>query len=73
MNKCDIRRMNELADDRRVLFEQFERDNVPVVEMSTLTKEGLIDLRNMVSFHTFRKFNNISLIIGMRSFVGSTR
>ncbi|XP_041372056.1 nucleolar GTP-binding protein 1-like [Gigantopelta aegis] len=46
VNKVDIVRLNELPPEKKKLFEDFDRDVTPVLEMSTLTDEGVMAIRN---------------------------
>jgi nucleolar GTP-binding protein len=46
LNKVDIVRRADLPDEKRALLDKFEQDGVPMVEMSTITQEGVMDLRN---------------------------
>lgn len=49
MNKCDVRRANGLSIERQKLFEKMRDENIVTFEMSTVTKEGLIDVRDAVN------------------------
>ena len=49
LNKVDIVRRADLPDEKRALLDKFEQDGVHMVEMSTITQEGVMDLRNEVS------------------------
>jgi nucleolar GTP-binding protein len=46
LNKVDIMRRSELTADKNELLVKLEKDNVPVVEISTVTQEGIVDLRD---------------------------
>ena len=45
LNKVDIVSPEELREDGRELLAQFERDGVPVMPMSTITEEGVVDIK----------------------------
>lgn len=44
-NKCDVVRLSELPEDKRKVFEDFEKENILVIETSTLTEEGVIKVK----------------------------
>ncbi|CAF1292685.1 unnamed protein product [Rotaria magnacalcarata] len=46
LNKIDIKRLDELSPEKRAVFEQFAKDDVKIVEMSTFSEEGVIEVRN---------------------------
>jgi hypothetical protein len=52
-----------------MLFDHFRNHNIPVVEISTLTKEGLIPLRDMVRL-LISILQNVAL--GLRQPIGAT-
>jgi nucleolar GTP-binding protein len=45
-NKVDIKKIEELPAEKRRYFEQFQEQNIPVIEMSTLNEEGIMAVRN---------------------------
>ncbi|UJR15338.1 hypothetical protein I4U23_002287 [Adineta vaga] len=46
VNKIDIKRLDELPEDKKAVFEQFRKDDVRIIEMSTFSEEGVIEVRN---------------------------
>lgn len=46
INKIDVARLEELPADKRALFDQFQLENVPLMQMSTATQEGVMEMRN---------------------------
>lgn len=47
MNKVDVTRLDELPNEKREILKPLEADtNVPILEMSTLTDFGVIDVKN---------------------------
>jgi nucleolar GTP-binding protein len=46
VNKLDIKRVDELSDEKKAVFEQFRKDDIPIMEMSTFSEEGVIEVRN---------------------------
>jgi len=46
LNKIDIKRLDELPDEKKAVFEQFRKDDVRIIEMSTFSEEGVIEVRN---------------------------
>jgi len=47
LNKIDICRRSELDEEKTRLLEKLEKDHsVPIVEISTLTEEGIVELRD---------------------------
>ena len=45
LNKVDIVSPQELREDARQVLAQFEKDGIPIVPMSTLTEEGVVDAK----------------------------
>lgn len=46
MNKMDIVRLDELSPEKRTVLKPFEDDaNVPMIEMSTVTDFGVMDVK----------------------------
>lgn len=50
LNKIDIMRRVDLAHEKEAILKKIEADNIPVMEISTITEEGLMDLKNQVRF-----------------------
>uniref|UniRef100_A0A914LCR6 Nucleolar GTP-binding protein 1 n=1 Tax=Meloidogyne incognita TaxID=6306 RepID=A0A914LCR6_MELIC len=46
LNKIDVLRRKDLPAETEALLKKFESDNIPIVELSTLTEEGVIELRD---------------------------
>lgn len=46
VNKIDVKRIADLSDEHRELFEQLKREDVLVHEMSTAASTGVVELRN---------------------------
>lgn len=46
VNKIDVKRICDLSDEYKQMFEEFKKENILVLEMSTATKDGVIELRN---------------------------
>ncbi|KAK6019696.1 GTP-binding domain protein [Ostertagia ostertagi] len=46
LNKVDIVRRADIPSEKAALLEKLEKEGVPVVEMSTVTQEGVISLRD---------------------------
>ncbi|XP_070535478.1 GTP-binding protein 4-like [Ptychodera flava] len=44
-NKIDIIRPEELPEDEKKFFEDFEKEGIPVLKMSTVTEEGVIEVK----------------------------
>ncbi|KAJ7322183.1 hypothetical protein JRQ81_018470 [Phrynocephalus forsythii] len=44
-NKCDVKRISELSEEDQKMFADLEADGIPVVETSTLTEEGVIQVK----------------------------
>ena len=52
-NKTDIRSLEELSQidsKSRQLISDIENDNIPVMELSTLTQAGVMDVKTKVDF-----------------------
>ena len=45
LNKVDIVSPEELREDAKELLAQFEKEGVPVMPMSTVTEEGVVDIK----------------------------
>lgn len=45
-NKIDVIRIEELEPNKKKFFDEFEQDSIPVLCMSTLTDEGVMDVRS---------------------------
>jgi nucleolar GTP-binding protein len=45
-NKVDVMKIADLPPEKKAIFESIEKLNIPVIQMSTLTLEGIMDLRN---------------------------
>lgn len=46
LNKIDIKRLDELSEEKQAIFEQFRKDDIRIMEMSTFSEEGVIEVRN---------------------------
>lgn len=46
VNKVDVLRINELSEEKQQLFEDLKKESIPIMEMSTITDEGVIEIRN---------------------------
>lgn len=46
VNKIDVKKVSDLSDEHKQLFEQLKQENIIVHEMSTAIKEGVVELRN---------------------------
>ncbi|CAJ0567543.1 unnamed protein product, partial [Mesorhabditis spiculigera] len=46
LNKVDVRRRSDLPPEKEELLKKLEADNIPLIEMSTITKEGVLGLRD---------------------------
>lgn len=72
LNKIDIKRLDELSEEKKAVFEQFRKDDVRIIEMSTFSEEGVIEVRNEVKKSPFRFFSSRALVVlGLRSSLSS--
>ncbi|KAI1726562.1 nucleolar GTP-binding protein 1 (NOG1) domain-containing protein [Ditylenchus destructor] len=46
LNKVDILRRADLSPEKEAVLEKLEKQNVPIIEISTLSEEGIVDLRD---------------------------
>ena len=46
LNKVDILRLEDLRSDAREALRKFEEEGIPLISMSTLLEEGVMDVRN---------------------------
>lgn len=44
-NKCDVRKISELPEESQKLYADLEADGIPVIESSTLTEEGVMQVK----------------------------
>ncbi|XP_034258382.1 GTP-binding protein 4 [Pantherophis guttatus] len=44
-NKCDVKRISELSEKNQKIFAELEADGLPVIETSTMTEEGVIQVK----------------------------
>ncbi|KAF7245936.1 Nucleolar GTP-binding protein 1 [Varanus komodoensis] len=44
-NKCDVKRISELSEEDQKIFADLEAEGLPVIETSTLTEEGVIQVK----------------------------
>ncbi|XP_061653906.1 nucleolar GTP-binding protein 1 [Phyllopteryx taeniolatus] len=45
-NKCDVKKISELSEENQKMFADLSADGIPVIETSTLTDEGVIQVKN---------------------------
>jgi len=45
-NKVDIKKIEELPAEKKKYFDEFRANNIPIIEMSTLNEEGVMNVRN---------------------------
>lgn len=45
LNKVDVTSPQELREDAKQLLAQFEKDDIPIIPMSTLTDEGVVEVK----------------------------
>ncbi|CAJ0940529.1 unnamed protein product [Ranitomeya imitator] len=45
LNKCDVKRVSELEEQQQKIFKDFENEGLPIIETSTLTEEGVIQVK----------------------------
>lgn len=50
LNKIDVKRRIDLSEEQNTILKKIEEGGVPVVEISTISEEGIIDFRNQVLF-----------------------
>ncbi|XP_069119570.1 GTP-binding protein 4-like [Argopecten irradians] len=44
-NKIDVMQVEDLPEDKQQIFKDFEEENIPVLNMSTLTEEGVMQVK----------------------------
>lgn len=47
-NKTDVIKVDELPSEKKELFKIFEDSNTPLLSMSTLTEEGVAEVKEQV-------------------------
>nr|XP_057926133.1 nucleolar GTP-binding protein 1 [Doryrhamphus excisus] len=45
-NKCDVKKISELSEEDQKMFADLTAEGIPVIETSTLTEEGVIQVKN---------------------------
>ncbi|XP_061550809.1 nucleolar GTP-binding protein 1 [Phycodurus eques] len=45
-NKCDVKKISEVSEENQKIFADLSADGIPVIESSTLTDEGVIQVKN---------------------------
>lgn len=48
LNKVDILSRSELSSDKIDLIRKLEQDSIQIFELSTVTQQGIVELRNKV-------------------------
>ncbi|XP_071154418.1 GTP-binding protein 4-like [Mytilus edulis] len=46
VNKIDVLKLDELSQDKQQIFEEFKTEDIPVLQMSTLTEEGVFEVKS---------------------------
>ncbi len=50
LNKVDIVRLEDLAPEKKSFLDSLVKEEIPMFQMSTVTLEGIMDLRNEVYY-----------------------
>lgn len=45
VNKIDVKKIEELPEEKRKFFEECKKEDIPILEMSTLTEEGIMKVK----------------------------
>ncbi|XP_034470117.1 nucleolar GTP-binding protein 1 [Hippoglossus hippoglossus] len=45
-NKCDVKKISEISEENQKIFADLSADEIPVIETSTLTEEGVMQVKN---------------------------
>lgn len=53
LNKADILKLEELSPEKRACLARIESENIPVMEMSTVTENGIMEVKQEVRFFTY--------------------
>jgi nucleolar GTP-binding protein len=53
LNKADVLKLQELSPEKRALLAHIESENIPVMEMSTVTENGIMEVKQEVRFFTY--------------------
>jgi nucleolar GTP-binding protein len=53
LNKADILKLEELSPEKRALLTRIESENIPVMEMSTVTENGIMEVKQEVKLFTY--------------------
>jgi nucleolar GTP-binding protein len=48
LNKADIVKLDELNPEKRALLAPIESEDIPVMEMSTVTEQGIMEVKQEV-------------------------
>jgi nucleolar GTP-binding protein len=53
LNKADIVKLEELSPEKRALLAPLEAENIPVMEMSTVAEQGVMEVKQEVRRHMY--------------------
>lgn len=53
LNKADILKLEELSPEKRALLACIESEKIPIMEMSTVTENGIMEVKQEVRFFTY--------------------
>jgi nucleolar GTP-binding protein len=53
LNKADILKLGELSPEKQALLARIEAENIPVMEMSIVTENGIMEVKQEVRFFTY--------------------
>lgn len=53
LNKADIVKLEELSPEKRALLAPLESENIPVMEMSTVAEQGVMEVKQEVRLHMY--------------------
>ena len=53
LNKADILKLEELSPEKRALLARIESEKIPVMEMSTVTENGIMEVKQEVRFFIY--------------------
>lgn len=55
-NKVDVMALNDLSPEKKDVLKVFEENAVPLMSMSTLTEQGVAEVKQQVKFFNMETF-----------------
>lgn len=66
-NKSDVVRIEDISEEDKELLKPLEENNIPLLSMSTLSEEGVSEVKLQVSWESLRFFYKTIFLIGQQN------